>query len=81
MITKIAFKDFPHLFQVDSGDFPDDGNIDVRVVVGHDITHASHLPIRKLAQNVAGFSREMRCGFPNNFDSPNDGVLLFAILR
>lgn len=75
----MPFKDFSHVLEVDCGDFPHNCHIYVGVVVGNDIPHSPHFPLWQLIQNFAGFIREMRCGFTNNFNSPNDRVMFFTI--
>lgn len=66
---------------MDCGHIPNDGDIHVRIVVGHDVSHAAHLPEGKFGDRDPSLFGQVGRGFADDFDSPNDRVLFFDIRR
>ena len=64
---------------VDGGDLPNNAEVHIRVVVGDDVAHPSHLSERQCGNFAAGFVAQVGCGFSDNFDAPDHGILFLRI--
>ena len=61
-------------------DLPYDVQIHVGVIVRHDVAHAAHLAEGQLRHGLARGLAQVRSGFANYFDAPNDGILLLRVV-
>jgi hypothetical protein len=64
---------------VDGGDLPNNAEVHIRVVVGDDVAHPSHLSERQCGNLAPGFLAQVGCGFSDNFDAPDHGILFLRI--
>jgi len=64
---------------MDGGDLPYNPQINICVVMGNDVSHASHLSEREIGHCAPGFFTQVRGGFTYNFDSPDHGILFLLI--
>ena len=64
---------------VDGGDLPNDAEVHIRVVVGDDVAHPSHLSGRQCGNFAPSFVAQVGCGFSDNFDAPDHGILFLRV--
>jgi len=64
---------------MDGGHFPNNSKVNIRVVMGDDVSHPSHLSERQFGHFAPRFVAQMRRGFADDFNSPNYGILLLGI--
>ena len=64
---------------MDGGDLPDDPEINVRIVVGHNVSHPSHLSEGECGHLSPCFIAQVSGGFANDFDLSDHGILLLRI--
>ena len=64
-----------HFRNVDGRDLPHNPRIHGGVIVGDDVTHASHFTVGEFGDVFAGLPVEMGGGFADDLDAPNDGIL------
>ena len=53
--------------------------VHIRVVVGDDVAHPSHLSERQCGNFAPSFVAQVGCGFSDNFDAPDHGILFLRI--
>ena len=68
-----------HFGNVNRGDLPNDADVHICVVVGHNVAHSSHSPKRQLGNLAPGGFGQVGCGLADDFDAPDDGVLFLRI--
>jgi len=69
-------EDFRYLHEAD---LPNDFQIDVGIVMSHNVAHAAHSSEGKLGDRLTGGFGQVSGGFSNNFDAPNYGILLLTV--
>ena len=64
---------------MDSGDLPDNPQVNIRVVVSDDVSHPSHLSEGECGNLAPGFVAQACGSLTNDFDSPDHGILFLRI--
>jgi hypothetical protein len=62
-----------------NADLPNDLQVDVAIIVGHNVAHAAHFPEGKLGDRLTGRLGQVSGGFANNLDAPNHRILLLTV--
>ena len=68
--------DFRYLYE---SDLPNDFQIDVGIIVSHNVAHAPHFSEGKLGNCLAGRLSQVSRGLSNNFEAPNHRILLLTV--
>ena len=58
---------------------PHDLEINISIIMRHDVAHAAHPSEGKLRNGLTGLPTEVDCCFADNFDPANDCVLFFRV--
>lgn len=61
--------------------FPNEGNVNVAIIVRYDIAHAPHLPERQRGQFCARCLGQVCGSLTDDFDTPDYSVLLFGVFE
>jgi hypothetical protein len=77
--AKMLFQRCAHLGDVNSCHFPDDSQVNVRVIVRYDIAHSAHFPEWKLWKSLACCLGQVGSRFSDDFNAADDSVLFLLI--
>ncbi len=68
-----------HFGDMYRGDVPDDANVHVGVVVGHNVSHPPHSPKRKIGNLAPSCFGQVGRGLADDLDAPDDGISFLYI--
>ena len=79
LLGEEPFQNGVNLWNVHSGDLPDNLQIDVGIIMRHEVSHAAHFSKGELIDGLSRSLAQMRSGLADDFDAPDHRVLLLEI--
>ena len=79
LVSEEPFQDGRDFRYMHGSDLPNNLQIHVCIVMGHDVAHAAHFSKREIRNGLPRCISQMRRGLPDDFDAPNHRVLLLQV--
>ena len=79
LLGEEPFQNGGNLWNVHSGDLPDNFQIDVGIIMRYKVSHAAHFSKGELIDGLSRSVAQMRSGLADDFDTPDHRVLLLEI--